>query len=395
MSAEKDRGRIIALDGLRGVAFLLVFMVHLRLPPGSASQGSWIEHAKEFGWIGVPLFFVLSGYLITSLAIAEGRHFSLWRFHARRALRLWPLYFIATCAALWAWQLEPLRMWRIAAAPEWAVPLVTFTLNFALHAHWDSAGTLGALIIFWTLCIEEQFYLSWSLALTLRSRVFAAVLCLGIFVVSWLARFILTDEPYFLFYRMQTLVGFGSIMLGCGLALFGIGPSRWSVRFSNAFSVLIFCAAAVIAYAGWPFPETSVRAALLQGAVDALCVALLALALYGNGALNRILRWQPLRSVGEWSYAGYVFHFATLTFYYAAIRPRVLGGFAADPPALALVVDAAIVLPVTLSLASAWHRLEAPFRRARARLHARSEQAPADTDIVPSAIEPTVDEAPR
>src|SRR5690348_1254157 len=153
-----ERDRIRGLDGMRGLAFLLVFAVHLQLP-ASLKRYPGIEKLKEAGWIGVSIFFVISGYLITRLCLEE-ETFSLCRFYARRSLRLFPLYFITIAAALLAWRIPLLRQVRIAAAPEWAVPLATFTTNFKLHS--DSLIALGACVVFWTLAVEEQFYVVWG-----------------------------------------------------------------------------------------------------------------------------------------------------------------------------------------------------------------------------------------
>jgi peptidoglycan/LPS O-acetylase OafA/YrhL len=72
----------------------------------------WLLAIKELGWIGVPIFFILSGYLITALALEEGNRFSVSRFYARRALRLWPLFFTVVALGLLAWQSPRLRWAR-------------------------------------------------------------------------------------------------------------------------------------------------------------------------------------------------------------------------------------------------------------------------------------------
>src|SRR5690606_2476800 len=85
------------LDGLRFIAFLLVFLHHLPFPSEWLARSPLLSRIHAFGWIGVDIFLVLSAYLLTRLAIEERRHtgrFDVVRFYMRRALRIWPLYFL-------------------------------------------------------------------------------------------------------------------------------------------------------------------------------------------------------------------------------------------------------------------------------------------------------------
>ncbi len=162
--------RLLALDGLRGIAILLVMAQHLR----------WLG----CGWIGVQLFFVLSGFLITRLLVrsAEARPLGsyLKDFYARRALRILPLYFgylvaLAIAARLLA-DFPP-----IDHALPWAA---TFTFNvFRLTPAYGAlgAGSERHVLIdhFWSLAVEEHFYLVWPLVLfALRRHLRALALCL-------------------------------------------------------------------------------------------------------------------------------------------------------------------------------------------------------------------------
>ena len=133
-----------SLDGMRAIAVLMVMCIHSRLMP--------------IGWVGVQMFFVLSGFLITGILITQtNRPFGLFlrRFYWRRGLRIWPLYFLflGLCAIAYAiWGIP--ESWRSA----W-IWLVTFTHNLArMSPHFVDSDYFGH---FWTLCIEEQFYLVW------------------------------------------------------------------------------------------------------------------------------------------------------------------------------------------------------------------------------------------
>src|SRR3954447_8838430 len=133
-----------SLDGLRGLAVLLVMASHFLA--GSLAS---------IGWVGVDLFFVLSGYLITSV-LRESR--GLGRFYCRRAFRILPLYYLAVLVAVLA---SP----TVRTTQAW----------YWLHgAHWLFALRPGAYVggtfHFWSLGIEEQFYLAWPLVVWAAGR---------------------------------------------------------------------------------------------------------------------------------------------------------------------------------------------------------------------------------
>lgn len=158
--------RTKALDGLRGVACLLVLLHHC----GRGAPASWgarlYTRASGAGWIGVDLFFVLSGFLITGLLLeARGREEGLRRFWLRRAVRILPLAYAYLAVVLFS------PLWR---AESWHSGVYAEQAWFWLYANnWLSLRSpsldYGLLAHFWSLAIEEQFYLLWPL-LVLRLR---------------------------------------------------------------------------------------------------------------------------------------------------------------------------------------------------------------------------------
>jgi peptidoglycan/LPS O-acetylase OafA/YrhL len=146
MSSARSNG----LDTLRAIAILLVFLSH----EAFRSHSSTLGVLADAGWIGVDLFFVLSGYLIANQVLAgvnRGEQLSLAAFYARRAFRTWPAYWVVlACYFLfpsWMGGNTPPPLWRF----------LTFTQNFNLPT-----GT--AFSHAWSLCVEEQFYLVLPLA---------------------------------------------------------------------------------------------------------------------------------------------------------------------------------------------------------------------------------------
>ena len=149
-------GRLDQLDGLRGLAILGVLANHFLPFPGSF----------YCGWLGVNLFFVLSGFLITRILLEQRQTIdgkygvlrSLGVFYARRALRIFPLYYFAL-AVLWVCNFQQSR--------EYGWWLATYTYNVRIAV----VGFSQTYDHFWTLCVEEQFYLIWPVVLlTLSPR---------------------------------------------------------------------------------------------------------------------------------------------------------------------------------------------------------------------------------
>jgi peptidoglycan/LPS O-acetylase OafA/YrhL len=163
MSAEPPpRRRFSGLDGLRAISVLLVLLFHHRHDN--------VGHSKlmpSFGWVGVQIFFVLSGYLISDLLL-QRRHAPLGEylreFYGRRALRIFPLYF-ATLSVLQVlcWTGLDLDHARAGMLYAWTYVFNFFTMG-ATSQHSE------AIDHFWSLCVEEQFYLLWPFVIYFSSR---------------------------------------------------------------------------------------------------------------------------------------------------------------------------------------------------------------------------------
>ncbi|HEX4347553.1 MAG TPA: acyltransferase [Vicinamibacterales bacterium] len=163
---------IPSLDGLRGVSILLVLFAHAR---GTLGTPAFLSSAAfDHGVLGVRVFFVISGFLITRLIVEEidttGR-LSLKLFYIRRALRIFPAFYlflgVVICASAVHWLAIPAGNFWFAA---------TYTMNFVQHGYWET-GHL------WSLAVEEQFYLLWPFTIcTLglrRASILAALLAVA------------------------------------------------------------------------------------------------------------------------------------------------------------------------------------------------------------------------
>jgi peptidoglycan/LPS O-acetylase OafA/YrhL len=183
-----------ALDGLRGIAILLVMAFHrVLLHPGSLER-SLLGRLGLCGWVGVDLFFVLSGFLITGILFdTKDRPDYFRRFYFRRTVRIFPLYYgfllgvLGLGVALQATGRSPFGwgdFWRNQLV------LWTYTTNlaFAAAGEWYALAPMLTLTSLWSLAIEEQFYLVWPLLIRRVSRRVGIGICLALVPACLVAR---------------------------------------------------------------------------------------------------------------------------------------------------------------------------------------------------------------
>ena len=181
-------GHIPALDGLRGVAIILVLFHHLTIHRPTSGVDEWIASVPLFGWSGVDLFFVLSGFLITGILIdLRGSDRFFTNFYARRTLRIFPLYYLVVLLALHVLPLLPALHQVIVGPyeipPRW--PYWTYLTNFSVA---ERGFVHGWLDVAWSLAIEEQFYLLWAPLVFFCPPRFLWLVCVAIIVSEPVAR---------------------------------------------------------------------------------------------------------------------------------------------------------------------------------------------------------------
>ncbi len=204
--------RIHQLDAIRGVAILAVILHNQRHQFPSLHLGRVFEN----GWMGVDLFFVLSGFLITGILLdtrQTPRYFT--NFYARRCLRIWPLYysvlfFMFVVVPL----LRPSEGHIIFAhsSPWWAYPL--FLQNFLTPVPTDATGLLA---VSWSLAVEEQFYLVWPWVVRYCSHSQLRRIAISVIVLSPALRFWLSFHGVQLY--SNTFCRLDGLMAGAVLAL--------------------------------------------------------------------------------------------------------------------------------------------------------------------------------
>lgn len=206
------REKIPQLDALRGIAILLVIAHNATLHYGTAS---YLRPLFDRAWMGVDLFFVLSGFLISGILLDTKETPNYFKnFYARRVLRIWPLYY---CLLALMFVVLP----RVSAAqgvtifakssPWWAYPL--FMQNFLLPLSTDAAGPLG---VTWSLAIEEQFYLVWPIVVRFLSKRQVAILAITGIAASPVLRYFLASHHIHIYANFFCRLD--GLMLGAFLA---------------------------------------------------------------------------------------------------------------------------------------------------------------------------------
>lgn len=200
-----------ALDGLRGLAIILVLVYH----------NFATLNFSHFGWLGVDLFFVLSGFLITSIILQDvGKEHWLRNFYVKRALRIFPLYFLALLLLLFLLPLLLTGNNEFAYYQQRKWWLISFLQNWVFI--FDPPQSTGVLNHFWSLAVEEQFYLLWPFAiLAIRKVPWLLATILSVLFFTVMIRIVVWNQqlssfPYYSFYTFTRIDG---ICIGCAVAL--------------------------------------------------------------------------------------------------------------------------------------------------------------------------------
>ena len=329
------------IDGLRAIAILTVVFYHYGIRPFGG------------GYVGVDVFFVISGFLITSLIsddIARS-DFSIAGFYERRIRRIFPALvavLIVACAVGFTLLLpNDLKNFGQSLA---ATALLSSNLEFWREAgYFDSAQTVKPLLHTWSVTVEEQFYLVFPfflICLVRFPKAYAAAGLLLIWTASLVASQVLTlHHPSSAFYLLPSR--FWELVLGSALALVVTAAPRTALA-ANAASLVglgLILGAAIAYTADTAFPGLAALAP---------CVGA-ALVIYGGRrrpppAVNALLAVRPMVLLGLMSYSLYLWHWPVLVF----------AGYVA--PRLSLLARALLLVLSLLLAALSWRYVEQPFR---------------------------------
>jgi peptidoglycan/LPS O-acetylase OafA/YrhL len=374
LAKSPAKGHIPALDGIRGLAILGILCVHFfaSFTPRNGLE-TLLRNGSGFGTLGIDLFFMLSGFLITGILLdTKTDNNSLRNFWIRRFLRIFPLYYLALGLVLLGLILLP-RGFVPSADKIWEAQPWAWTYLFNFFIAREGAWNVPYIGHFWSLAVEEQFYLIWpflvyrlssqrlmqlclvliSIATGLHfwmevndfSKVSIHVLtplrlnalCLGAWLATWLR------QPYVL---QEGLVGIrnlaGALFLGSALIkILIVTIVKQIPATSDAFEAFRTLS--------WLGIFASLHLAAVGSAKDSL--------------IPRALSLRPLRFLGQYSYGLYVFHhfFSWPSYHYGVVdQLTVLLG----NQTLAVLVNG--LVGISLSIGLAWlsyHMFEKHFLR--------------------------------
>lgn len=322
--------RFGALDGLRAVSVIAVVWHHTSGAPRPAIATK--------GYLGVDFFFAISGFLITTLLVRERAAtggISLRRFYARRALRIFPLYYatllLYVILVIATQRHNPEGQRFLHHLPAYA----TYTSNWFVHLENGAAETF---YFAWSLATEEQFYVLWPpllvVALSIsRRRIWAPLLVLAVLVTASQAAGVITDTS-----RMP-----GAILSSLSLPILAGSAAALVVNTPHGFARV-----ATVLGRAWSAPVFAITL-LCALAVDTpsaitqclmVCVVV-ALCLHERTPLHPVLQWRPLQFIGVISYGVYLLHMLCANVVFRSIaHEHNVPVFAAT---LALTITAAYV----------------------------------------------------
>jgi peptidoglycan/LPS O-acetylase OafA/YrhL len=336
---SRERNRIPELDGLRGIAILAVLMFHLT-PSKIPLLAAYFVQA---GWLGVDLFFILSGYLITGILLdTVGRPGYYRNFILRRTLRIFPAYYalLAIAGAGW-WYFAYLGNIQSFLQNEWpAVPLIPL----------------------WSLQVEEQFYLTFPLLVALVTRKNLARILVAAMIVTPLLRIAMvwampaniTGTYVLTPCRMDTLA------LGGLVAIAQRDFASWlTTRWIAPITALSAAVIVAICWRYGPTPwSTAMRTAGFTASAFLFAGILILLVHQRSRVLIEICRFQPLVWMGTISYGMYLIHLAMFNFIRGHPRGFEPGGW----------LEALLSFVATIAAAwLSWRFFESPILRLRER----------------------------
>ncbi|MBK8782278.1 MAG: acyltransferase [Anaerolineales bacterium] len=309
------------LDSLRGIAVILVIAFHVFKRAAYFTKHEvlhFISSLANIGWLGVDVFFVLSGFLITTILLKTKSGNNYFKFfYARRILRIFPLYYVFIAVML---ALLPTLL------PDYTpnIPVITPYLLLYIQNWIVRLGVVGLpahLGATWSLAIEEQFYLIWPLVVYYFRREALIKIGLGAILFSFLYRlqavlFWDASRQFAIFFYFDTFTRFSELIFGALLAVFFMDPAwRERIRLFSLpifiVSFLTFAGLCIYLFPNWiPYYSNAPFTVWAYILIPLFSASLIGVLVTGseNNLIRRVFRNKILLFFGKYSYAMYLLH---------------------------------------------------------------------------------------
>lgn len=309
-----ERPHNLYLDGVRGVAVLAVLLTHGTFLFPTTRLTRYVLPPLTFGWWGVDLFFVLSGFLITGILLttrtADNRASA---FYARRILRIFPIYYL--CLAV-MWALSSQWFWLRSLVPyNSAADKTAYLLYFQNWVPLWHSLTLQPNLVghFWSLAVEEQFYLVWPWIVWKLSPKSALRLCIAGALGALVLRIVLVSHfgPHLWIHSLTVTRGEG-LLIGSAIAILNAGERKVDPRLLIGMAIAGIAVIAVsICLDPAELSNTDAGPYMYTSCVSGLGLlfgALVGASQYQVPVLTPALNTGWLRNFGKYSYGIYVYH---------------------------------------------------------------------------------------
>jgi len=309
------------LDGIRGLAILLVLTAHAAnflnvIPmsgqPGYDSWGRLTMRTLLQGWGGVDLFFTLSGFLITGILLrARNKNNYFSSFYARRALRIFPIYYFVLIGTLLLMHVAGQHSFPMPKTPLAITSYFLYLQNWPIF--WESrAGLSGLWAVYWSLAVEEQFYMVWPAFIRFMNLRVMFVVCIAGFLAGCPVRFLLLHHYRVVVGIMQLpFTRLDGLFLGAAIASYRQLrgrplPLSWAVGLFAA-GCLVFLPIVFF----WPNEFSGSGVHIWSAGVTGFVLlsgGLVVASHYRPRPLHAVLTLRPLLFAGRISYGMYVYH---------------------------------------------------------------------------------------
>ncbi|MFK8006375.1 MAG: acyltransferase family protein [Saprospiraceae bacterium] len=365
--------RFHTLDALRFFAFLKVYLLHVPL------QGDFpiFSFLKSGGGIGVSFFFVLSGFLITYLLVFEktqNGQINIRKFFIRRSLRIYPLFFfLVGLAFLLPYELkEKIGFHMIGGGYDldWRYSF-TFLENYKMLLT-DNFPKTTPLSVFWSLCIEEHFYITWMIVLFLIPKNRILIFLISCVFIAWTARYF---DPMIwgnsIIQQNDLFTNMDYFAIGGILGWLVVKKYNQLVKFIESISLtkkyfFIFAVIILVIFQSQILPEHIFSLSIIRPTIIALAFTFLIAIFIPPNSKIRIKESNPISYLGKISFGLYVYHliFVHVLFQYFLKENILMNNWWTVGFFMAVTFGGSVVISIF-----SFRYLESPFLKWRNRMH--------------------------